>query len=194
MQSYSDLFGLPTTVSQCSRTHEGIPFLSCVSQSDDLRPITACEKHDPFYTKSRYYHLLPVNLFACGMFLQVFGKIPHLSRSFVVSVPTCLKRVAGIKFRMSIYVQKSMMLMRQNIKYFVLVLLSMERMSKKNKKKREANHPILFYSCFTQQTNFFGFVATIFRKIEQKVRLITLPLTVSVFQDLLRVSVFLRLL
>ena len=33
-----------------------------------------------------------------------------MSRSFVAAVPTCLRRVADIAFKISIYLQKSMML------------------------------------------------------------------------------------
>ena len=48
---------------------------------------------------------------------------------FVASVPTCLKHVTGIKFRISTYLQKSIKLVRLNIYHIVLAVFLVEFMS-----------------------------------------------------------------
>ncbi len=48
-----------------------------------------------------------------------FWSGPQLSRSFAAPVPTCLKHVVGLKFRISMYLQNSIKLMRWNIRYIV---------------------------------------------------------------------------
>ncbi len=50
----------------------------------------------------------------------------NISQLIVASVPTCLKHVASIKFRISITFTNSKTVIRSNIKYVVLVLLSFE--------------------------------------------------------------------
>lgn len=64
-----------------------------------------------------------MNRFTCGTFHAgfFFGTFHNFHSLSIAPVPTCLKNVTGIKFRISVYLQKSM-LMRQNVKHAVFAL------------------------------------------------------------------------
>ena len=71
----------------------------------------------PFHT--RYCHLLQTNPLACGKFQTgVFWAFLQVSWHFIARVPSCVRSVAGIKFRIS-NMQKSLTLTRWNSKYSV---------------------------------------------------------------------------
>ncbi len=67
-----------------------------------------------FHIQSWYYHLLSMNLFTCECSTQVFMSFPQLSHFFAAFIPTSMKGIAVTKFRVGIYLQKSMRLMTLN--------------------------------------------------------------------------------
>ena len=82
-----------------------------------------------------YWHLLPMNLFTCGMWdlnLRCFWAF------FVVPVPTCLKCVAGI------YSCKTSNVLSLSCFQLRICRIELE------------NHHFRFNSCFTQHPNFLG--------------------------------------
>jgi len=59
---------------------------------------------DPPFIPNHDAHLFPINLFTKN---SCFWSIPQLSQSFVAPVPALLDRFAGIKFKMSEYLQET---------------------------------------------------------------------------------------
>ena len=98
---------------------------SRVSQSGEPHPILDCERLSPLrmLPSSWYYRLLPLKLFACGM--CVWNTFP------VFCCPSTNCCVAAIKFRISICLQKSMLLLMLNTKYKVFILLTIGYISKR---------------------------------------------------------------
>lgn len=98
MKVVKSLNSFQMCIKKCSHTVGLSAHVLFFLQSGESRPILACEpltyQGCPFHTQSRWYHLLPIILFTC-----------EISRSFLASVPTCLERVAAIKFTFNIYLQ-----------------------------------------------------------------------------------------
>ena len=113
-------------------------FLSCwticpcsFSQSGEPHPILACERLSLSRMPLSYPIMIlsPVTnepVYLWNVPNRSFWSVRQLSQSFVAPVPTFLERVAGIKFRMSVYLQKTIKLISLNIKYLVFVLYSIE--------------------------------------------------------------------
>lgn len=115
---------------ECFRAHLVISIIQlCVSQSGEPHFILACE----WWSLSS----LPISYQVQS---PLFGALHTFSRSYVVTVPACLKCVGGIRFRKSIYVQRTLELRRLNIKYSDFLLFSNEHVSSRISK---CSHSIL---------------------------------------------------